>query len=424
MPLPFIPIALGVVALGSAIFGGVKAVEASSDSDEADNTNERAQDVFDAAKRKLERERKRCSRKLDELGHLKARIWSREIGRAVSLIELFRDVRLEGGPGGDALGDRTFTEAEMTEMKTVSAHAGEIVDGIERGAIAVGSGALVGLASYGGVAALGTASTGTAIGALSGVAATNATLAWFGGGSLAAGGFGMAGGIAVLGSFAAASVLAVAGWMWSEKAREKLAHARISLAHAEKAASEMRAAASVARGISKVADESESVLQQLRRRASPVLDDLADVARRNRGVRAHVSRFLTLAASRLDPTGFYQDDSGIVRSRDTHIPATGGGALEGNDGEDSQPSGERARRVRLRARVARELYRLGALTRRRSIDYSNLSDEDRRKAHLATMFLKTLKIVVDEPLITKKGSLAKDHVKALREGRKLLEDKI
>lgn len=67
---------------------------------------------------------------------------------------------------------------------------------------------------------------------------------------------------------------------------------------------------------------------------------------------------------------------------------------------------------------------MGTLTRRRSIDYSNLSDEDRRKVHLATMFLKTLKIVVDEPLITKKGSLAKGHVKALREGRKFLEGKI
>lgn len=45
----------------------------------------------------------------------------------------------------------------------------------------------------------GTASTGTAIGTLSGAAATNATLAWFGGGALAAGGAGMAGGTIVLG---------------------------------------------------------------------------------------------------------------------------------------------------------------------------------------------------------------------------------
>ena len=44
----------------------------------------------------------------------------------------------------------------------------------------------------------GTASTGTAISALSGVAATNAALAWLGGGTLAAGGGGMAAGHALL----------------------------------------------------------------------------------------------------------------------------------------------------------------------------------------------------------------------------------
>ena len=46
---------------------------------------------------------------------------------------------------------------------------------------------------------LGTASTGTAIGALSGAAATNAALAWLGGGAVAAGGTGMAGGSLFLG---------------------------------------------------------------------------------------------------------------------------------------------------------------------------------------------------------------------------------
>ena len=44
----------------------------------------------------------------------------------------------------------------------------------------------------------GTASTGTAISALSGAAAQNAALAWLGGGALTAGGSGMAGGSAVL----------------------------------------------------------------------------------------------------------------------------------------------------------------------------------------------------------------------------------
>ena len=44
----------------------------------------------------------------------------------------------------------------------------------------------------------GTASTGTAISSLSGVAATNAATAWLGGGALAAGGGGMAAGTVVL----------------------------------------------------------------------------------------------------------------------------------------------------------------------------------------------------------------------------------
>jgi len=69
-------------------------------------------------------------------------------------------------------------------------------------AVGVGAGATV--ASLGPTAAMwvattfGTASTGTAISALSGAAATNAALAWLGGGALAYGGAGMAGGTALL----------------------------------------------------------------------------------------------------------------------------------------------------------------------------------------------------------------------------------
>lgn len=70
-------------------------------------------------------------------------------------------------------------------------------------AISVGAGSVAGgtlaVGSWALVTALGSASTGAAITGLSGVAATNATLAWFGGGALAAGGAGMAGGAAVLG---------------------------------------------------------------------------------------------------------------------------------------------------------------------------------------------------------------------------------
>jgi membrane protein implicated in regulation of membrane protease activity len=83
---------------------------------------------------------------------------------------------------------------------------------IAGGSLAVGSWALVG--------ALGSASTGAAISGLSGVAATNATLAWFGGGALAAGGAGVSGGMAMLGGIVAVPLVAIASFGTHKKARE------------------------------------------------------------------------------------------------------------------------------------------------------------------------------------------------------------
>ena len=60
-----------------------------------------------------------------------------------------------------------------------------------------------------GAATFGTASTGTAISSLSGASATKATLAWWGGGSVTSGGFGMAGGMVTLGGIALAAGTAV-----------------------------------------------------------------------------------------------------------------------------------------------------------------------------------------------------------------------
>lgn len=92
--------------------------------------------------------------------------------------------------------------------------------GAAGGALAVGSWALVTL--------LGSASTGTAISTLSGVAATNATLAWFGGGALAAGGAGMTGGMAVLGGVVAIPLVYIAASSTHKKAK-KLEEAAVEL---------------------------------------------------------------------------------------------------------------------------------------------------------------------------------------------------
>jgi hypothetical protein len=108
-------------------------------------------------------------------------------------------------------GTRTLNKVEMFNSEFSSAinvGAGSIAGG----SLAVGSWALV--------TALGSASTGAAISGLSGVAATNATLAWFGGGALAAGGAGMAGGMAVLGGIVAIPMVFFAAKSSHKKAKE------------------------------------------------------------------------------------------------------------------------------------------------------------------------------------------------------------
>ena len=90
----------------------------------------------------------------------------------------------------------------------------------------VGTGAAASSSTLGLVGLLGTASTGTAISSLSGAAATNATLAWLGGGPLAAGGGGIASGTLVLGGTTIAPALAVGGFYLASKGEKALTDAR------------------------------------------------------------------------------------------------------------------------------------------------------------------------------------------------------
>lgn len=80
----------------------------------------------------------------------------------------------------------------------------------------LGTGAVTAYTVYAGVAAFGSASMGASIASLSGIAAKNATLAWLGGGSLAAGG------TLVLDGLVAGPALAVGGIIMSAQAKKKL----------------------------------------------------------------------------------------------------------------------------------------------------------------------------------------------------------
>lgn len=247
-----------------------------SDRKEAKRLNEDGAAKFYRAKKRLKRARKKCKKQLKALGQLNLEVWHRQLGRFVTLFQKLRNVDLQGAPEMDELG--TGFETGLAEMQDVTRRVAEAFGG---GTIAASSGILIGVASYGSATLFATASTGTAISTLSGVAAKSATLAWFGGGSLAAGGLGVAGGTAVLGGITVAPALAVGSTVYANKAREVLAEAKCNHARNKSAAKEMRNAAKEVKGITKEAVQLCELLVRLDECSSEVLDAFEALLDRN-----------------------------------------------------------------------------------------------------------------------------------------------
>lgn len=259
-----LPLLGWAIAGGAAVAGVAAGVSAKGDFDAAERLNEKARRDFDNAKKSLERQRKQSQKALEELGRQKVLLHRHclkpfvEIVKRIKNVEDIKasDLQVWEQVGKVAMLDLERTVIEMDEVVGASAEA-------------LGAGALAGLAAYGSVGLLGTASTGTAIAGLSGAAATNATLAWLGGGSLAAGGLGMTGGVAVLGGIVAAPVLLVGGLFMKAKAEEALADARSNVKKAKTAAEAMNTARVAARAISKRASDAQNILAKLQ----DVMDD-------------------------------------------------------------------------------------------------------------------------------------------------------
>ncbi|GAB4536981.1 MAG: hypothetical protein Tsb0014_25290 [Pleurocapsa sp.] len=268
MVLPFI---LGAAAIGAGVTGIKKGIDAVSDNSKAQQLQEDARAAYETTERDLKYFRRNTTESLEKLGKLKLNVWDQQLGRFVRLFEQLKNVELNGQANVGELNATKFTIEELRQMKNLSLKAQEVMLG---GAGALGSGALVGMATYGGAIMFASASTGTAISSLAGAAATNATLAWFGGGSLAAGGFGMAGGMVILGGIVAGPVLAVGGMTMAAKARENLANAQKYQAEARKEVEQMSNAISVLEAIYHIALKFEEIIQKSSQTITPVLDGL------------------------------------------------------------------------------------------------------------------------------------------------------
>lgn len=220
MPLPFIiggiALAAGIGGAGAGIHGGMKMKDANDTMKLAKNKQENAIHLF-------EKRNSDVTERMDKLGILELEI--------ASSFKEFADTieKIQGRPKFKRYDKNgvNLPDYEAEELKNVSAAAGVALGGIGGAAAGTAGGFAAAGATTAAVMALGTASTGAAISSLSGVAATNATLAALGGGAIAAGGGGMALGTAVLGGATLGVGLLVGGIIFnvtgsklSEKADE------------------------------------------------------------------------------------------------------------------------------------------------------------------------------------------------------------
>ena len=252
MALPFI---LAGAALLAGGIGVKKGIDAKEDFDRAERIGRRAKRNHEDAIESLESEREKTNQSFQDLGRLKVSIFSDQIKYLVD--EIKKRKKAKSKMTGF---EQMVEELNLPQMEKMVLGSLDIEKGLASGAA---SGALMGLGAYGSVGMLASASTGTAIASLSGAAATNATLAWLGGGSLAAGGFGMAGGMVVLGGLVAGPAIAITGFVMASKAEEALTKARDYESEVDQAIEKINSMEIVLKGLQANALEMSMTLTKL-----------------------------------------------------------------------------------------------------------------------------------------------------------------
>lgn len=229
-----------------------------------------AQSKYDAAQKNFEEQKEKTTKSLEILGKTKIDAWAKGMDSFVECFSSFNNIEVVQtiDTNMSFIGSDEEPQQMMVNMQQASLTANEVA---KAGVAAIGTGALVGIASYGGAMMFGTASTGTAIAALSGAAKTNATLAFFGGGSKAVGGLGIAGGKLVLAGIVAVPILAVGAVITSVKSKERLAEAKKVHAEAMDAVSKMDIMTTGMNGIEKMSNNYSSFIKKFGKKFKPFI---------------------------------------------------------------------------------------------------------------------------------------------------------
>lgn len=233
MPLPLLFIG---VAAATGSFGVGKTIKAGVDASQAKSINKNANEIVESSSEWLNAQRLACGNSLNQLGEEKLFILNSSIIEFLDSFSKIKNVDFQDTEGLEELKKFHIDEKDFVEMKSMVNFANKLAGGAVAG---TAGGALAAFGAFGAAQALACASTGTAIASLSGAAATNATLAFFGGGSLATGGLGMAGGTAILGGFVAGPALMIMGLIAGHAAKKDLEKAYTNQAEAIQIASQL-----------------------------------------------------------------------------------------------------------------------------------------------------------------------------------------
>ena len=234
MPLPLLFI--GIAAATSATGIG-KTIKAGVDQSHAKKINANANDMVEAEAQKLDNLRKKCGESLQRLGEQKVFVLNNSISEFLEYFQKIKNVDFTESEGIMEINKLHIEQKDFDDLEEMTKFSVSLAQG---GLTGAAGGALTAFGAYSAATTFATASTGTAIASLSGAAASNATLAFFGGGSLAAGGLGMAGGMAVLGGLVAGPALLVMGLITGAKAGKSLENAYANEAKAEEVCEELK----------------------------------------------------------------------------------------------------------------------------------------------------------------------------------------
>ena len=274
MPLPLVPIAIGIVSFAAV---GIAAVKVKKDKARYNVRRKTYDHLYESYRDFVEE----LNGKIDDLSQ--QRVDAQETLREAAKFLVRANVKDRDFDDAFKISPHGFEELkqkiEISMIELATSLGGGVASGAVTGAAAAGG-------AYRIVGLFASASTGTAIRSLSGIAARNATLAWLGGGTLASGGGGIAAGAALLSRIVFAPLAAVpvvVAWVKAyrlgKRVNEEIAKMDVSEAEIGRHMAKLDAVLARVREMSESIHEVEQAVKDILRLASiNVIEDVYRVA--------------------------------------------------------------------------------------------------------------------------------------------------